>query len=126
MSSISIKVNLTSLIHGKQQVLNKKGEFTECLVIPIAENNLFKGDKGVYLDLIAWPYKEKQEGKDTHYLRQSFSKEMRENFTKEEKEKLPYFGNLNTWHGNSNANKEEETFSKPAVQPPGDPDDMPF
>jgi hypothetical protein len=127
MSNISIKLTLSALIHGKKLFPDKNGKMQECLVIPIELNNLFKGEKGIYLDIVAWPYREKQEGKNTHYLRQDFPKEKREKFTEEEKKALPYFGNLIVWseNSNNNSNNEDPYLSAAIPQGTGD-DDMPF
>lgn len=72
----------------------------ECIVIPIEKNHLFKSDKGnVYLDIVAFEQKVPQTDKDgaitqTHLVKQSLPKEIREKQTKEEKMAQPIIGSL--------------------------------
>ncbi len=122
--NITTKVNLSSLTHGIKKMKKQNGEFTECLIIPIAENNLFKGTRGVYLELVAWPYKEIAEGKDTHYLKQSLSKELRDAMTEEEKKDQKFFGSLKVW--NDAVSKADPAFSQGTFEEEGPEDDMPF
>lgn len=75
MSNLSIKINLTKLPGVIfQQLTGKSGTKKDCIIIPIEDCNLFVGEKGVYLDLTAYGYKE-QKYADTHFVKQSFSKE---------------------------------------------------
>ena len=91
---ITIKLNLTAFRHSLTKM--KSGDDTvECLVIPIEMNKLFKGEKGLYLDMIAFEIKNKKEGiKDTHLIKQSLSKEDRESMTEDEQKSMPVIGNL--------------------------------
>jgi len=97
--TISGKINLLQL-HAVRKMINGQLGLVECLVIPIEKNKLFVGDKGVYLDLIAFevdPAKRKADSKDTHLLKQSFSKEVREAMDEQELKALPIIGNLQVW-----------------------------
>ena len=126
MSNISIKINLGSLIHGKTEVLDKNGNMQECLVVPINLNKIVKGNKGYYLDLVAWPYENKPENsKDTHYIKQSLSKEERESMSDEEKRNQKFFGNLIVWDQTNYVNEAKE-FSSNSLPPSKNPDDLPF
>lgn len=75
MSNLSIKINL-SKIPGTifTKLTGKSGQKKDCIVIPVEDCHLFVGEKGVYLDLSAYEFKE-QKYSDTHMLKQSFSKE---------------------------------------------------
>ena len=53
MSRISGKLNLLQL-HAVRKMISGKAGAVECLVIPIEKNRLFIGEKGIYLDLIAF------------------------------------------------------------------------
>jgi hypothetical protein len=97
----------------------KTGEM-ECLVIPIALNNLFVGEKGIYLDLVAFERKEKKPNEDTHLVKQSFSKAERETMSKEELESMPILGNLRVFDGPI----ESEPVSSTEVT--NEVDDLPF
>jgi len=101
MSRISGKLNLLQL-HAVRKMISGQAGPVECLVIPIGKNKLFIGDKGIYLDLIAFEIEKPKEGsKDTHLVKQSFSKEEREAMTEEELKSMPILGNLSVWDGQS-------------------------
>ena len=91
---ITGKINLLNLHASKMMMKGKSGNI-ECLVIPIEANKLFSGSKGVYLDIVAFDIREpKPDSKDTHIVKQSFSKEERAKMTDEELKGLPILGNL--------------------------------
>ena len=122
MSRISGKLNLLQL-HAVRKMITGKLGAVECLVIPIEKNKLFVGEKGVYLDLIAFeidPAKRNAESKDTHLVKQSFSKEVREVMGEDELKSLPILGNLQVWSGAI----ESEPVSSNELQP--EEDDLPF
>lgn len=120
MSRISGKLNLLQLHAVRKMVTGKMGP-VECLVIPIEKNKLFVGEKGIYLDLIAFEIEKPKEGsKDTHLVKQSFSKEVREEIGEEELKKLPILGNLQVWDGQS----ESVPVSSGELQ--NEDDDLPF
>lgn len=120
MSRISGKINLLQLFAVRKMITGQMGP-VECLVIPIAKNNLFIGDKGVYLDLIAFEIDKPKEGsKDTHLVKQSFSKEVREAMSEEQLKSLPILGNLQVWSEKT----EQSTTSSNEVQ--DEISDLPF
>ena len=99
---ITLKLNLTQLKHARMKT--PKG--AECIVIPIVENYLFIGEKGIYLDIVGFEVKNPEPGKDTHLLKQSFSKEKLATFTDEQKQSLPIIGNarISTTHSEPEPN----------------------
>lgn len=121
MKKISGKINLMMLNGVIKKLPGQDGE-VECLVLPIEINRLFKGDKGVYLDLIAFPIEpaKQNESKDTHLVKQSFSKKQREKMGEEELKMLPILGNLKEW----DTRGESEPASSMVVQE--EKDDLPF
>lgn len=94
MGNISSSINLAGLNHQ----LMVKGE-EEYIIIPLKKNKLTKGKKGgVYLNLIGFPFENKNaDSKDTHLVKQSFSKEEREKMTEEEQKAYPLLGNHSVW-----------------------------
>ena len=97
MSNISGKLNLMQLKAAIRRMDGKSGPI-DCLVIPIEANHLFRGDKGIYLDLIAFENKAKNDAiKDTHLVKQSLPKEVLEAMTEDEKKSQPILGNLRVW-----------------------------
>ena len=120
MSRISGKINLLQL-HAVRKMITGAAGLVECLVIPIEKNKLFIGEKGVYLDLIAFEIEKPKEGsKDTHLVKQSFSKEVREAMSEDELKKMPILGNLQIWSGSV----ESEPVSSNEVQ--DETSDLPF
>lgn len=97
MSNISGKLNLMQLKAAIRRMDGKTGPI-DCIVIPIEANHLFRGEQGIYLDLIAFESKTKNEKiKDTHLVKQSLPKEVLEAMTDEEKKNQPILGNLRVW-----------------------------
>lgn len=116
---ITGKINLLNLHAVKQMVKGKLGQ-VECLIIPIEKNKLFNGEKGVYLDIVAFEIKEPKEGsRDTHLVKQSFNKEAREKMSEEELKSLPILGNLSV-----SSIPQQETVSPTTTL--GSDDDLPF
>jgi len=116
------KINLAKLTHVLMEKQGKTG-MVKGLFIPISQNNLFEGKDGnVYLDLIAFELKEPKDGQ-THLVKQSLPKEVRDKMTKEEQDAQPIIGNLN-------ANIGSGGNSQPANAQPGvvlgESDDLPF
>ena len=99
MSNISTKINLAGLKHSVRTIKGKTGDL-ECLIIPIEANNLFKGTKGVYLDLQGFEIKNKvNDSKDTHLVKQSLMKEVYEKLSDEDKKAMPVLGSHTLWSG---------------------------
>jgi len=118
---ISGKINLL-MLKGAIKIMKAQSGEIECLIIPIAQNNLFKGEKGIYLDLIAFELENKKEGqKDTHLVKQSLSKEIRAVMSEEDLKAMPILGNLSLWADGFNS---QEPLTNP--DPINEFDDLPF
>lgn len=101
MAGISTKLNLAGLKHSVRKMKGQSGEI-ECLIIPISTNNLFKGEKGVYLDLEGFEIKNKaNDSKDTHLVKQSLPKETYNALTDDQKKAIPVLGSHILWNGGS-------------------------
>ena len=117
------KLNLAQLKHVVQKKKSKSGEI-ECLVIPIDSNHLFKGKDGnVYLDIVAFEIKEPKFD-DTHVIKQSLPKEVREKMSEEEKHAMPIFGGLNTNLGSGSSQTPNNAAPDGATL--DEDDDLPF
>lgn len=123
-NNITTKLNLSGLKSVIKPQTRKDGTVTDCLVIPIAENNLFKGEKGVYLDLTHIPLKEpgKDGRKDTHLVKQNLPKEVYEAMSEEERKETPILGNTIVWAGGAS----NHIGNAPAPVEQGEDDDLPF
>ena len=85
-------LNLAALPHAAI-IKSGKNKDVDCLLIPIELANLFKSEKGgVYLNLIHFEMKDVKDYGD-HIVKQSFSKEVREKMTEEQKKAIPIIGN---------------------------------
>jgi len=113
------KINLASLTHVIQTA--KSGQ--ECIVIPVDTNKLFKSEKGnIYLDIIAFDVKNPAEGqKDTHIVKQSLQKEVREKMSEEELNAMPILGNLNA--NIKSGGEQEPQVAGPSLK---EGEDLPF
>jgi hypothetical protein len=123
MNNINIKLNLKQLNHAI--ITTPKG--AKCLLIPIRENNLFEGEKGIYLDLTAWELKENKAGsKDTHLIKQSLPKDVFEAMTDHQKKEMKIIGNAAVWNSEAKQTKVEKTEPKKENEFTPNDDDLPF
>lgn len=104
------KINLAGLKHTVQKMQGASGDI-EVLVIPIEANSLYRGDKGLYLDLVAWGI-ETPKYDDTHMLKQSLPKEVAEKQSKEEKYAMPIMGALRPFKGGGGSSEAAVSESK--------------
>lgn len=89
---IDIKLNLGKFFKVFEKDFKGKEKTVKCLCIPIDENDIFVGEKGYYLNLVAWKVKSEY---GTHAIKPSYSKEKRDKMTEEEIKALPFVGNAN-------------------------------
>jgi hypothetical protein len=110
---ITFKINLLQYKAAIVKMKNNSGKEVECVAIPIELNNLFKGEKGVYAEFVAFELKEqKNDSKDTHLVKQSLPKDVLKAMSDEDKTSLPIFGNLRVW---SERGEQESTSSTTAI-----------
>ena len=100
MSKINFrgKINLAALSsHRISTIKTNEGE-QKAIIIPIEKNKLFLSEKGnVYLDVIGFEMQKPQTDKDggitqTHIIKQSLPKDVRDKMTKEEQMAQPIIG----------------------------------
>jgi len=124
MSNISVKVNLRQLKSAIRTMKGASGD-VECLVIPIVQNHLVKGEKGIYLDMTGFELKEKKaDRKDTHLIKQAFTKEVFDAMTDEQKKETPILGNMIVWGYQEPAPVNVELA--PVENGEGTDEDLPF
>lgn len=122
------KVNLLKfknacLITVKGVNATKKGVF-----IPIEDNNIFiSADenlkaKGAYVDFTAWENQIPGKYGDTHSIRQSLAKEVRDCMTEDELKAIPYIGNMKPYE----LQNAFSSVSAPITQVDENLDDLPF
>jgi hypothetical protein len=120
MSNFNINLNLRALKSTIIKDVQGKTATKQCLIIPIADNDLFVGEKGgVYLNLSAWESNNLKDGK-THLVKQSPSRKVREAMTNEERKSIPILGDMKPFENASATVKSEGVM---AVE---DNDDLPF
>jgi hypothetical protein len=121
IGNLKLKINFCGLKHVVRKEKRKDGSEVECLIIPIEQNHLFKGEKGgLYLDMTAIESTTppKEGFKDTHFIKQSLPKEVYEKMTDEEKKATPILGNLFPWSSFGSDNHQ--------VVEQGDDENLPF
>lgn len=125
MGNISGKLNLRQLISVMTTMQGRNGETTG-IFIPIDANHLYRGEKGaIYLDISAFEIKErKPDKKDTHIVKQSLPKEIRDAMTDEQKKAMPTLGNIIVW-GHHDQSPQEFNDAGPLSLSPEE-DDLPF
>ena len=94
MAKFTLKLNLLALKNAAVTRLKGAQETKLCLVIPIEDNRLYVGDKGVYLDLTAFELRETSRHGDTHLLKQSLPKQAYKSMSEEERKAQPLLGSM--------------------------------
>ena len=123
-----LKLKNSAVVQIKGNTGTKK-----CVVIPIEDNHLFVSvdesnkAKGVYVDFIAWENRNSLQSGDTHGLKQSLPKEVREKMSDEDKKAMPFIGNMKPYE--YEAKNASEVVEAPQVQVAPEEnysDDLPF
>lgn len=116
MENVNIKINLAALTHIELKVRDRRGTEVQGIFIPYEKNKIFVGQKVRSLDLIGFPLKNrKPDSKDTHIIKQSFSKEEREKMTQEQQNNLPIIGNMIDWNYVKQSGNEDPDLPHDAV-----------
>ncbi len=95
---MNYQLSINLLRYKVARVMNVGG--VPCVVLPIEHNDLYaKMDErnqvsAVYLNCSVWETKEPSKYGDTHYVKQSHSKEYREAQSEESKRQEPIIGNM--------------------------------
>lgn len=128
MTSFSGKFNLLKFKNSCIVSVKGKSETKRGVFIPIDDNNLFISadedlkPKGAYFDFNAWENQQPGKYGDTHSIRQSLAKEVRERMTDDELKAVPYFWNMKPYTLENAANTVEAT----SVQVDEGLEDLPF
>ena len=93
MSNYGIKINLTKIKEHFLQNIKGNTMTKRCICIPLDALGIYEGEKGIYLDLVAFEYKEPKFA-DTHMVKISIPKEIVDAMTEEEKNAQPIVGGL--------------------------------
>lgn len=128
MTDFNGKLNLLKLKRaGIMQIQGRTGVL-RCLVIPVEDNNIFvttdenNHPKAAYIDLTAWELKNPKYD-ETHMIKQSLPKEVREKMTDEEKKAIPILGGLK--HVIFESQNAASSCAAPIAQTQNS-DDLPF
>lgn len=128
MTTYNGKLNLLKLKNAFIATVQGRAQQKRCLCIPIEDNNLFitAGEdlkaRGAYIDFIAWENQQPSKYGDTHSLRQSLAKEVRERMTDEELKAVPYIGNMKPYTVENAA----QSVEAPQAMVDEGMDDLPF
>lgn len=90
MKNFNVKINL-ALMNGVKTITSKKNN-EKYVCIPLFDNYIFEGRKGLYLDLTAYSY----DGKfgESHFLKNRIPKDIYEKMSEEDKKNTPILGSL--------------------------------
>lgn len=90
MKNFNVKINL-ALMNGVKTITSKKNN-EKYVCIPLSDNYIFEGKKGLYLDLTAYSY----DGKfgESHFLKNRIPKDIYEKMSEEDKKNTPILGSL--------------------------------
>ncbi len=100
MSNFGIKIDFLKLKGAAVTELQTPQGVKRCLVIPVDDNHLFVGQKGCYLDLVAFEMRSPKY-ESTHTLKQSLPKAVREAMPEQERNAQPILGDLKPLGGNA-------------------------
>ena len=92
MENFSVKINL-ALMNGVKTITSKKTN-EKYVCIPLSDNYIFEGRKGLYLNLTAYSY----DGKfgETHFLKNRIPKDVYEKMSDEDKRNTKIIGSMST------------------------------
>ena len=125
MSMITGSINLAALKYVLMTKKDKNGQPLKGMFIPLEVNKLQEHESGgIYLNLVAFDMKEAKEWA-THILKQSFSKEIREQIGDEKMKDLPILGNLKT-SGSAPVAADNNAANGEVVDGDSEDDNLPF
>lgn len=128
MPTFTGKINLLRLKNSCIVTVKGKSATKKGVFIPIEDNNLFISadddlkPRGAYIDFIAWENQQPSKYGDTHSLRQSLAKEVRERMTDDELKAVPYIGNMKPYTVENAA----QSVEAPQATVDEGMDDLPF
>lgn len=93
MANFSIKADLLKLKGACLTNIKGRTQTKRCVVIPVDDAELFVGEKGVYLNMVAMEMQEPKFG-DTHYIKVSVDKDRYNSMTEAERKQQPILGGM--------------------------------
>lgn len=93
MANYRIKIDLLKLKGAFVHDLQGKAATKRCIIIPVDADGVFLGEKGCYLNTVAFEMKEPRYN-DTHFVKADIPRERRESMTDDERNAMPIIGGL--------------------------------
>jgi len=87
----AIKVNVAKIPNAFKATIKGTTKSVECICIPV--ENLYQGEKGVYLNLYATELREPKY-KETHFVKVSVDDDVYKAMTKEQQDAIPIIGGI--------------------------------
>lgn len=128
MDNLNIKLNALKFQNAGIMSVKGRAQTKRCLVVPIEDNHFFVSTnadgtpKAVYVDLVAYALREPKYDQ-THLVKQSLTKEVREQMTEEQLKSMPILGGAKLF--NNTPINQADTCDAPFMQS-GNDDDLPF
>lgn len=119
MSNFNIKLDLSKVKGAFVSDIKGKTATKKCLCLPIEESNLYQGNKGIYISLSAFEMQEARYN-DTHFIKQSISKEEYEKLTDEERKATAILGGMRP------VQSVKQIIKQQTIETEDNTDDLPF
>ena len=119
MANYAIKLDLKKIQGTFVTKIAGKTQTKTCICIPTDSTGIFLGEKGCYLDLVAWEM-ENPKYEDTHSIKPNLSKSLRDSLTEEQRRSIPFIGGLRPLEQKGGA---AHATGSTEVE---DPNDLPF
>jgi len=120
---ITLEIDIAQLKHAL--MTTPKG--AKCVILPIEENEFEIYESKIKLKLVGFEYEDKRPNiqyKNTHLLKQYFTKEQLEAMPKEKKDAIPILGNARVSGSGQHADAPPKDLNNGKIA--SDPKDLPF
>ena len=121
MENYSIRLDLKKFRNAFMATIPGKTEKKRCICIPVDDNpEIYVGEKGGYLGLTAFPRRKTGQHGETHIVKGSIPKDIRDVMSEEERRAQPILGDMTMFM------VERQELAAPEVSDVEVSEDLPF
>lgn len=125
MDNYGIRIDLKKFRNAGLATITGKTGKKKCVVIPVDDNReIFVGEKGIYLSLAVFAKRETGKHGETHIVKGSLPKNIREAMAEEERRAQPILGDMRPVEWKDLAT--EQAAPEATMESVNDDDDLPF